>query len=134
MKVYYSKGWAITFIISGSVLLALNFWLFQLTGKLELYRALPGIGVIVVGILYLFQPYFEVTDTGILTYSLLGYVAWRYSVEKLSDFVFEGNKLYRNKNGRIKRIRISRFVCNKKQWEEFVNYIGKHEPGSELHE
>lgn len=134
MKVYYSKGWAITFIIAGTVLILLNLWLFQLTGKMEVYRALPGIGVIMVGVLYLFQPYFEVKENELSTFSLLGYVAWRYPFDKLSDLFFEGNRLYRIRKGKTKRIRISRFVCDKKQWESFVNYISKEEPGNELHE
>ncbi len=134
MKVYYSKGWAITFVIAGLVLLSLNLILFNLTGKMEAVRIVPGVMVIVVGILYFSQPYFQLEEKSLVTYSLLGYVAWRYPYENLSDFFFEGSKLYRNKNGKIKRIRISKFVSNKQQWEAFVLKISNEEPGNELHE
>lgn len=134
MKVYYSRGWAITFIVVGSILIALNYILFNLTGKMEAVRIVPGFMVIGVGILYLFRPYFELQEESLVTFSLLGFIAWRYSFDEISDLVFEGNKLYRNKNGRLKRIRISKFVCNKEQWERFRNKVEGMEPGFHLHE
>lgn len=134
MKVYYSKGWAITFMAAGSILIALNYILFNLTGKMEAVGILPGFMVIGVGILYLFRPYFELQEKSLVTFSLLGFVAWRYSFIEISDLVFEGNKLYRNKNGKLKRIRISRFVCNKEQWERFKSIIEGIEPGFHLQE
>jgi hypothetical protein len=134
MKVYYSKGWAITFITAGGILIALNYILFNLTGKMEAVRIIPGFMVIGVGILYLFQPYFELQEKSLVTFSLLGFVAWRYSINSVSDLFFEGDKLFRSKNGKLKRIRISRFVCNKEQWERLKNKIEKIEPGNELHD
>jgi len=68
-----------------------------------------------------------------VTYTLLGFVAWRYSFDHISDLSFDGSKLFRNKDGKIKRIRISRFVCDKSQWQEFVRLVEKSEPGNELH-
>ena len=134
MKVYYSKGWAITFIAAGTLLISLNYILFNLTGKMEAVRIIPGFMVIGVGILYLFQPYFELQEKSLVTFSLLGFVAWRYSINSISELFFEGDKLFRSKNGKIKRIRISRFVCNKEQWERFKNRIETVEPGNELHD
>lgn len=134
MKVYYSKGWAITFMIAGAILISLNFWLFQLTGEMVWYRIGPGFAVIIVGILYFNRPYFELRKKAIVTYSLLGFVSWRYSFNEITELVFENDKLYRNKKGKLRRLRISKFVCDKKQWEEFVLLVNKSEPGSNLHE
>lgn len=134
MKVYYSKGWAITFVIAGLILISLNFILFNLTGKMEATRIVPGVMVIVVGILYFFQPYFKLEEKSLVTYSLIGFVAWRYTIDEISDLTFEGDKLYRNHRGKLKRIRISKFVCDKKQWERFKRMIDGGEPGNELHD
>ena len=133
MKVYYSKGWAITFVISGLILISLNFVLFHFTGKMELTRVVPGVVVIVVGIMYFFQPYFKLEEKSLVTYSLLGFVAWRYSFDHISYLSFDGSKLFRNIDGKIKRIRISKLVCDKRQWQEFVRLVEKGEPGNELH-
>jgi hypothetical protein len=133
MKVYYSKGWAITFVISGLILISLNFILLNLTGKMEDKSFAPGVMVIVVGIMYFFQAYFKLEEKSLVTYTLLGFVAWRYSFDHISDLSFDGSKLFRNKDGKIKRIRISRFVCDKSQWQEFVRLVEKSEPGNELH-
>lgn len=133
MKVYYSKGWAITFVISGLILISLNFVLFHLTGKMELTRVVPGVVMIVVGIMYFFQPYFKLEEKSLVTYSLLGFVTWRYSFNHISDLSFDGSKLFRNIDGKIKRIRISKLVCDKRQWQEFVRLVEKGEPGNELH-
>ncbi len=134
MKVYYSKGWAITFVIAGLILISLNYILFNLTGKLEAARIIPGLMVIVVGILYFFQPYFKLEEKSLVTYSLLGFVAWRYPIDQISDLTFAGNKLFRTRKGKLKRIRISRFVCNKNDWEKFRWMVEGAEPGNELHE
>jgi hypothetical protein len=134
MKVYYSKGWAITFVMAGLILISLNFILFNLIGKMEATRTVPGVMVITVGILYFFQPYFKLEEKSLVTYSLLGFIAWRYSFDHISDLSFDGNKLFRNKNGKLKRIRISKFVCDKKQWEKFKREVEGGEPGNELHE
>lgn len=134
MKVFYSKGWAITFVIAGLILISLNFILFNLTGKMEVARIVPGVMVIVVGILYFFQPYFKLEEKSLVTYSLLGFVAWRYPIDQISDLTFEGNKLYRFRKGKLKRIRISKFVCDKSQWENFRRKVEGGEPGNELHD
>ena len=101
---------------------------------MEAARIVPGVMVIVVGILYFFQPYFKLEEKSLVTYSLMGFVAWRYSFDHISDLSFEGNKLFRTKNGKLKRIRISGFVCNKQQWEKFRRIVEGSEPGNELHE
>jgi len=134
MKVYYSKGWAITFVIAGLILISLNYILFHLTGKMEVTRMVPGVMVIMVGVLYFFQPYFKLEENSLVTYSLIGFVAWRYSIDHISDLTFEGNKLFRTRNGKLKRIRISKFVCNKRQWEKFRRIVDGSEPGNELHD
>lgn len=134
MKVYYSKGWAITFVIAGLILISLNYVLFNLTGKLELVRIIPGIMVIVVGFLYFFQPYFKLEEESLVTYSLIGFVAWRYPINEISDLSFDRNKLFRNRKGKLKRIRVSRFVCDKNDWEKFRIMVEGAEPGNELHE
>ena len=97
----------------------------NLTGKMEDKRVVPGVMVIVVGILYFFQAYFKLEEKSLVTYSLLGFVAWRYSIDHISDLSFDGSKLFRNKDGKTKRIRISRFACDKIQWQEFVRLIEK---------
>ena len=134
MKVYYSNGWAFTFVIAGLVLISLNFILFNLTGNMEAARIVPGVMVIVVGILYFFQPYFKLEEKSLVTYSLLGFVAWRYPIDQISDLSFEGNKLFRNRKGILKRIRVSRFVCNKNDWGKFRLMVEGAEPGNELHD
>jgi hypothetical protein len=134
MKVYYSKGWAVTFVIAGLILIGLNFILFNLTGKMEAVRIVPGVMVIVVGILYYFQPYFKLEEKSLVTYSLLGFVGWRYPFDQISDLTFKGNKLFLTRRGKLKRIRVSSFVCNKNDWEKFKLIIEVAEPGNELHE
>ncbi len=134
MKVHYSKGWAITFVLAGSLLIALNFILFNLTGRLIAVKVVPGFMVISVGLLYFFRTYFELRENEIVTFSLLGFVSWRYKFDHISDLSFEGNRLYRNKKGKIKRIRISGFVCNKDDWRKFKLMVERGEPGGELHD
>lgn len=101
---------------------------------METARVVPGVMVIFVGILYFFQPYFKLEEKSLVTYSLIGFVAWRYSISHFSDLTFEGNKLFRTRNGKLKRIRISKFVCDKQQWEKFVRIVEGSEPGNELHD
>lgn len=134
MKVYYSKGWALTFVIAGVVLLTLNLILINLTHQLEPYRLVPIALISVIGILYFFQPYFELQEKSLITFSLFGIVSKRFSFEDISELTFEGNKLYRSQNGKLKRIRISKFICDKSQWEKFVLMVEGAEPGGELHE
>lgn len=97
-------------------------------------RSVPGFMVISVGLLYLFRTYFELREKEIVTFSLLGFVAWRYKFDHVSDLSFDGNRLFYLKKGKKKRIRISGFVCNKEDWRKFKLMVEKGEPGSELHE
>jgi hypothetical protein len=121
-------------VIAGLILIGLNFILFNLTGKMEAVRIVPGVMVIVVGILYYFQPYFKLEEKSLVTYSLLGFVGWRYPFDQISDLTFKGNKLFLTRRGKLKRIRVSSFVCNKNDWEKFKLIIEVAEPGNELHE
>lgn len=134
MKVYYNKAWGIFFVIMSLIILVLHLYLINLTGRTQPLNMLSAILILVVGILYLNRPYFELTSTEIQLYAPLGYVVRRYNFTSYSDLDWDGKKLYLIQDGKRKRIRVSAMMSNKAQWQQFLQAIQGDDLIKELHD
>jgi hypothetical protein len=134
VKIHYHKAWGLTFVILSSVLLLMHLYLASLTGELKIINILTALIILTAGILYLTRPYFEVTPTEIKLLAPLGHAVRTYTFKKYSDIDVVDNKLYLNKDGERKRIRITKWMCNRQEWEKFMALIREDDVLGELHD
>ena len=134
MKIYYNKIWAILFLVLGGLLIILTLILYQVSGELRFRTIVPGAITVIFGFLYLRNVYFILNDKEIILYGLLGNIARRYAFESASQIVVDGNKLYLNKEGKLKRIWISRSMCHPSDWNKFMRALKGNDLTGEIHE
>lgn len=134
MKIYYNKIWAILFLVLGGLLIILTLLLYQVSGELRFRTIVPGAITFIFGFLYQRNVYFILNDKEIILYGLLGNIARRYSFENTAQIVVDGNKLYLNKDGKLKRIWISRSMCHPRDWNKFMHAMKENDLTREIHE
>jgi hypothetical protein len=123
MKVYYNKTWGLTFVILSSILIILHLYLASLTGEIKPLNLLAAGLILMVGILYLNNPYFELTDKEIKLFAPLGYAVKTYSFINYADLIIIDNKIYLEKEGTRKKIKITKWMCNAQDWKKFIATI-----------
>lgn len=136
MKVHYNKAWGLTFVILSTILLLLHLYLASLTGKVMGLNMLTAIIILIAGIMYLTRPYFELTPNEIRLLAPLGYAVRTYPFSNYSEIQLIDNKLYLEKDGKRKRIRITKWMCNQQEWQKFISTIRGEDDGlmKELHD
>ncbi|MFI5205112.1 MAG: hypothetical protein ACHQF2_11505 [Flavobacteriales bacterium] len=123
MRVHYNKAWGLMFVILSSILLILHLYLASLTGKFLGLNMLTAFIILLAGIMYLTRPYFELTTTEIRLLAPLGYAVRTYTFSSYSEIQLIDNKLYLEKDGTRKRIRITKWMCNPQEWQTFMATI-----------
>lgn len=119
-------------LISGTVLTGL--YLFVLSrGHGNPWMLAPCLLIIVSGYLYLHRPYFELRDTELVVFGLMGAEVKRYTFSSLSDFSLQQSRIYIQSNGKRKRVRVHRVVAGRQEWERFTDMISGHDLTHELH-
>jgi len=90
--------------------------------------------LVVSGLLYMRNPYFDVYPDHVLVHALIGPVKKKYPFKQLSDFIVEGEKIYILFNGKKKRVWIGKMMADKEKWSQFLLLIRASDPSGELHE
>jgi len=132
MKVYFNPAWGIFFIAMGVVLLFLNLVLLNLGAGRGL-QLVFSLFISLIGILYMTRPYFELRANELVMFNLFGMELKNYPFQSLKDFQTIDNKIYLNTNGKSKRIRLSKTMAKKADWEKFIQTIRNDDLTSELH-
>lgn len=124
MKVHYKQSMGIIMIVSGIIIFALNMYLITISSRLPIQLFL-GIFFIVIGAFYIKRPMFELKQDEILLFNAFGMVVKRYRFDTMEDLVVVDNKIYVDKDGNRKRVRLSSFSANKAEWDQFIGMIKK---------
>jgi hypothetical protein len=134
MVVKYNRyfGWVLT--LSALSVLVLNLYLYTLTGKLNLgFYSAVIILILCKG--YIKGKYFIVNEQSLLVYNSLGYCVKKYYFNSLSDIYEYNLKFYfTNKSGKTQRLRISKFMSDSADWNNFIRYINRDNLSKELHD
>jgi membrane protein CcdC involved in cytochrome C biogenesis len=132
MKAYYKTGWGITFIVMGVILLVLNLMLLNM-GAGRGMQLILCLFFILMGVLYLTMPAFELTTNEIIMFNLFGMPVKRYPFKKLSDIQVMENKVYINADGQSKRVRVSKTMVKSTDWDSFILALTGDDLTRELH-
>lgn len=132
MKAYYKRGWGISFLSFGIVLLALNLYLIN-EGVSAGMRLIVPVMMCIFGPLYLTKPVFELTDKEILVYNTFGMVVKRYAFESLSDLKIEDGRIFINRSNGRERVRISKVMVRNEDWDAIAEKIESNDISKELH-
>lgn len=132
MVVHYKKSRGLRMMISGGVLTLLYLFLL-IEGHSNPWLLLPCILIVISGWLYLRKPYFELRPTELVVYSLLGQEVKRYRFSDLSEFDVVHSRIYLCREGKRTRVRVSRLVAGKQDWERFTDHIRGNDLTHELH-
>lgn len=118
MNVRKSRNLGITFILCGVVIMILSVAL----GKLIL--TISGVLIVIFGIPYLTGKLFtyDRQNKKITVFALLGPASKEYIFDSI---VYENGIVSIFKDGNKKRLPLSRGICEKEDWEHFINEIGK---------
>jgi hypothetical protein len=123
MKVHYNKAWGLSFVIMSTILLVMHLYLASLTGEFKGLNMITACIILVAGIAYLTRPYFELAEKEIRLLAPLGYSVRTYAFNSYAELILVDNKLYLEQNGNRKRIRITKWMCNKQEWDKFISII-----------
>lgn len=135
ITVGFNKGFGYTFLISGILLLIAQIALFAITQKgTSLITMVTSIFVIIVGIRYLNGNYFKLGSTDIKLYNLFGTAVKTYHFDDLDSLNYIDNKVFIEKDGKTKRVRLSKMMSNKEHWSQFISEITKNDYSRQLHE
>jgi len=132
MKAYYKQGWGISYIVLGAVLLVLNFMLINM-GKNNPMGLVLGSLLILIGILNLLRPVFELRANELVLFNLLGMEVKRYAFNHISDFQVIDGKVFIASGGKSKRVRISKMMVKTSDWQLFLHKITSDDMTRELH-
>ncbi len=132
MKVHFNRVWGIVFIILGIILLGLHLFLISL-GTVKIFQLCLSVFIIVVGFLYLYQPYFELRNNELVLFNLMGMELRNYKFNSLSEFNLDGNKIYLEMDGKMKRIRLNASMAKTEEWEQFISLLKREDFTNELH-
>lgn len=124
MKVHYKQSMGIIMIVSGIIIFALNMYLITISSRLPIQLFL-GIFFIVIGAFYFKRPMFELRQHEIVLFNAFGMTVKRYPFDSPEDLVVIDNKIYIEKGGNRKRVRLSSFSANKSEWDQFIGMIKK---------
>lgn len=121
MSVRYEKAWGILVLILGSIGLILNVILLFLGERVDWLGFIIILFVIGIGVTMLTRPYFVV---GSDRFSIKNF-PWKktYYLDEEENLRLLGNRIYLMGNGIKKKIRISRYLANTKDWIDFSNYV-----------
>ena len=121
MSVRYEKAWGILVLILGSIGLILNAILLFLGERVDWLVFIIILFVIGIGVTMLTRPYFVV---GSDRFSIKNF-PWKktYYLDEEENLKLVGNRIYLMGNGIKKKIRISRYLANTKDWIDFSNYV-----------
>lgn len=126
MKVRFNSNLGVVYIVLGIIVLFLHLYVISLTGRTDTtttIRLAVPLMLIVIGILYLTKVYFEVTKKELIIYSPIGFMQKQYSFNSYADFVVDGKKIFLQRDGKLKRIRLYKFSANAQDWHAFLNLI-----------
>lgn len=133
--VKYNKAWGVGLLVSGVVLLIAQVWVYMLIQKgITLITMITSFLIIFAGIRYLIGIYFELTPKSIKLYNLYGNTIKTYTFSHIEELHFVDNKLFIEKEGNTKHVRLSKVMADAKQWQEFVGLITSQDLGNELHD
>ncbi len=122
MTIHHRKLWGILALVIG-FFPALSGLLVLLTHGNGISALITGGLMILYGIALITQPYFEVHDNNITLYSLLG-AKDVTEFDSLRDVEIKKNKVYVHlPDGKVKRVRVSKFMAAKRDWEAFVQKV-----------
>jgi hypothetical protein len=132
MKVYYKKGWGVSFTIFGVILLFANLWLLSKGFGQPLQLLVCGM-LTLIGIMYLVQPCFELRNSEIVVFNLFGMPVKTYAFKSYSDLQVVDNKIYLNTNGKSRKVRVSKIMARTNEWNAFIAKITGEDLSNELH-
>ncbi|HLP11382.1 MAG TPA: hypothetical protein VK177_05560 [Flavobacteriales bacterium] len=132
MKVHFKQGWGIGFTIGGTVMLLCNFWLMSVGFGNPIQLLLSAI-IILVGIMYLVQPYFELRSNEIVLFNLFGMEIKRFTFGSYADFQVIDGKVFVNTQGKLRKVRIGKLMAKPHEWDKFISTISGDDLTRELH-
>lgn len=125
MTVHYSKVWGGVFLGLGILTTMLN-----LLARTLIPNGIVGLILILVGVLYLTRTYVEVSPTTLEVRAPIGRVAKRYTFSSLGALVIEDGKIFVTEGGQRTRVKLSRMLADKRDWQAFVRMIKQQQAAS----
>ena len=125
MKVHYKLFFAIMMITCGIIIITMNLFLLSVGSSVGI-QLIMGIFFTVLGFVYLNRPVFELRENEIVLFNGFGMVVKRHTFDSMADLSVVDNKIFMEKNGERKRIRLSSSIAKKAEWDQFVEMIQKH--------
>ncbi|MEZ4936153.1 MAG: hypothetical protein R2799_01015 [Crocinitomicaceae bacterium] len=99
----------------------------------EVYEITFIIVLCIRGSLFIGVPYFEFFERELVIYNRFFGKQKVYKFDSLSDFHFEGYKLYMKTVNKSKKVSISRMFISQNDWDLMVMYLKESDLTKELH-
>ncbi len=123
VRVGYNRTMAGLFTGLGVLLLVLNLALLPHL-RTPVLRFIPPVICVLLGIAYFVRPYFEAGVGLIVIHAPLGPVKKRYEWHGPDQFIVEeGKRFFIEVDGRRKRVRLSRWLADKGDWQRFLDVV-----------
>ena len=134
MVIKYNRYFGIVLCFLACTVLTMHIYLYTLTGKLGIgfYTAII---ILILGLGYIKGKYFTVKEQNLSIYNSWGLRVKKYFYNSLSDIYEKESKFYfKNNSGKIQRIRISKFMSDSADWNNFIRYLNRENLSQELHD
>lgn len=93
-------------------------------GKTDMFFGTSSLLVIGIGILYLRNVYFETTPDKLILKSLIGSAQTVYTFNSLKDFSIEKGTIVLAKDGKHVKLPLYSWAADKKDWGDFIQWLG----------
>lgn len=117
MIVGYSRVVAISFVLLGVFVVALNVWV--RSEAIDLIRFVPGVACLAVGLAYLRRPYFVVEGDTVVMPAPIGPLHKRYPFDASRPIVVRDGAVYIGS----RRLGMRRWLAQRAQWDAFVRDV-----------
>lgn len=124
--VRYSKWLGISFTVLGAIGTFLALWVMLLTKEFSVY-IISNVIVLVLGILYLKNPYFTLEDNRLYLYNLLGGKIKQFSFMSLQELSIEDNKIYLKTPDNKRKLPITTWMTNKNDLDAVKSRIARQQ-------
>ncbi len=132
--IHYNKGFAIIFLILGPLLFLAQLFLMSYDIRVSgLISMVTAIFVTIIGFRYLRGAYFEFYKGRIELKNLYGVTVKKHEFSSIEQLSFIDGKIYLEKDGKSKRIRLSKMMSRQDEWDQFIYMITKDDYTKELH-
>lgn len=124
MNIRYNKTVGIIYIVVGIIFACMYFPITLNGGRGSTLLTVGFVGIM-FGVLFLTRTYFVLNEDSLVINAILGPAKTIYKLQSFKDIEIENNVIYINQGGDRKKITISTWMVDKKEWQAFLEKVKK---------